>query len=297
MCIELNAHNLIKLILSFRNRGNELKPEMMCLSVFSSQSCEKLFRSARSLTSTFSTAINFSIKGLLQRIDRIKTINDTLCDLSDIFVFPREANKREREFHTPTLDELLNLDIEQVIMNCFTEYYQDSEENSEEEIDKGTIYNEDDSKFELNVIIENQNQENDNKKINMLGLKNYSDTVQDITEDSQYVKIVIDNKVASHKKSSYIWLLDEHEGKISNDRMRRFIAKEVKGEQKKGRTRERPKQNRKTPEENMEQDELRDEMGDSSSESSLSDFSVRDTSEKMETFLDIGQFSIQEHSI
>nr|CAI5842637.1 unnamed protein product [Callosobruchus analis] len=256
MCIELNAHNLIKLILSFRNRGNELKPEMMCLSVFSSQSCEKLFRSARSLTSTFSTVTNFSIKGLLQRIDRIKTINDTLSDLSDIFVFLREANKREREFYTPTLDELLNLDIEQVIMNCLsqailtakelgieptdedwknikllprfetvtkkvsTEYYQDSEENSEEEIDKGTIYNEDDSKCELNVIIENQNQENDNKKINMLGLKNYSDTVQDITEDSQYVKIVIDNKVAVIKKSSYIWLLDEHEGKISNDRMR-----------------------------------------------------------------------------
>nr|CAI5830411.1 unnamed protein product [Callosobruchus analis] len=39
-------------------------------------------------------------------------------------------------------------------------------------------------------------------------------------------------------------------------------------------------------------------MSDSSSQSPFSDFSVRDTSEKMETYLDIeGQFSIQEYNI
>ena len=37
-----------------------------------SQSCEKIFRSARSMTNTFSTMINFSILGLLRRLHRLQ---------------------------------------------------------------------------------------------------------------------------------------------------------------------------------------------------------------------------------
>jgi len=39
-------------------------------TTFSSQMCEKFFRTAQSMTSTYSTVINFSIKDLIYRIYR-----------------------------------------------------------------------------------------------------------------------------------------------------------------------------------------------------------------------------------
>ena len=39
--------------------------------MFGSQSCEKIFRAARSMTTTFSTVINFSLLGLLRRLNRL----------------------------------------------------------------------------------------------------------------------------------------------------------------------------------------------------------------------------------
>ena len=64
MCIELNAHNLIKLVKNFQELP-DYQPEMFVLADCSSQNCEKLFRSARSLSSTFSTVINFSTKDFI----------------------------------------------------------------------------------------------------------------------------------------------------------------------------------------------------------------------------------------
>lgn len=62
-------------------------------TMFSSQMCEKLFRTARSMTSTYSTIINFSIKDLIYRIDKLRQMNVIMNDLSGIFKFPREDKK------------------------------------------------------------------------------------------------------------------------------------------------------------------------------------------------------------
>ena len=93
LCIELNAYNLIKLITLFKNNKQTLMPEMFRLTIFSSQMCKKLFRIARSITSTYSTVINFSIKDLINRIDRVKQINSIINNLSGIFIYPREDKK------------------------------------------------------------------------------------------------------------------------------------------------------------------------------------------------------------
>ena len=68
MCIELNAHALITFLITLREGGDALYMPW----VLGSQSCEKIFRSARSMTSIFSTVINFSVLGLLRRLHRLK---------------------------------------------------------------------------------------------------------------------------------------------------------------------------------------------------------------------------------
>lgn len=91
-CIELNAHALIQLI-----NTPDLIPELFVPWLYSSQPCEQLFRATRSLTSTFNTVVNFSVKELLNRVKRIEILNTISNELSqpdntkgkDSFRFPR----------------------------------------------------------------------------------------------------------------------------------------------------------------------------------------------------------------
>jgi len=68
--VELNVHSLVVFILSLQavspSESNNFIPWQL-----SSQCCEKVFRSARSMSSVFSTIINFGMLGLLQRFHRL----------------------------------------------------------------------------------------------------------------------------------------------------------------------------------------------------------------------------------
>jgi len=66
-CIELNVHSLITLLQTARKSGHNFLPWL-----HGSQSCEKLFRTLRSMSSTFSTVVNFGILGLLRRLHRLQ---------------------------------------------------------------------------------------------------------------------------------------------------------------------------------------------------------------------------------
>ena len=87
--IELNGHALILLLLLLRDKvpdGSKLfNPWLL-----GSQPCEQTFRAARSMTSTFSTIVNFSMHGLLQRLHRlhIQTTLESEADETGIH-YPR----------------------------------------------------------------------------------------------------------------------------------------------------------------------------------------------------------------
>ena len=70
-CIELNGHSLILLLLIMRdqvpNGNNHFLPWLS-----GSQACEQTFRAARSMTSTFSTIVNFSMLGFLHRLHHLQ---------------------------------------------------------------------------------------------------------------------------------------------------------------------------------------------------------------------------------
>ena len=67
VCIEVNAHSLLSIVIRMRNGDlRSITPWDI-----GSQSCEHFFRSLRSMTRTFSTIINFSLLGILQHIHRL----------------------------------------------------------------------------------------------------------------------------------------------------------------------------------------------------------------------------------
>lgn len=80
--IELNGHGLVLLIKKLKDN-----PEQFLPWLFSSQPCEKNFRQTRSMTSTFSTIVNFSMLDILRRLSRIQTINEVVSDLGKYYYF------------------------------------------------------------------------------------------------------------------------------------------------------------------------------------------------------------------
>ena len=92
-CVEFNAHAIIALTLNFRDHYKDTKLQPWLLG---SQTCERIFRAARSMSSVFSTVINFSMLGLLRRLHRLQIQLTIQSGTSDI-VFPRVEKLRTRE--------------------------------------------------------------------------------------------------------------------------------------------------------------------------------------------------------
>ncbi|XP_038106357.1 uncharacterized protein LOC119766060 [Culex quinquefasciatus] len=81
--VELMAHSLINYIAQCREKGLPYLPELI-----QSQTCESFFRSARSLSTTESTVINFTMKGFESKINLIQAKTEIAHDASNGFVFP-----------------------------------------------------------------------------------------------------------------------------------------------------------------------------------------------------------------
>lgn len=68
ICVEINDHAMILIIETLKELGLS---KLFLPWLFSSQSCESFFRSARSFTSTESTRLNFSLKEFLDRCRKV----------------------------------------------------------------------------------------------------------------------------------------------------------------------------------------------------------------------------------
>lgn len=82
-CLELNGHSILNILEKYRN---ENCPDVFLPWLFSSQPCEKMFRQTRSMTSTYSTVVNYSLYDLMRRIDRINALNEITTDLCKLSV-------------------------------------------------------------------------------------------------------------------------------------------------------------------------------------------------------------------
>lgn len=96
LCMEFNAHALILAVSKFTSQKEE---HLFLPWLYSSQPCEKFFRAARSMTSTFSTVVNFSLLDILRRGDRLQFINDVVSETGIIiYYFNLDFNKLYRRY-------------------------------------------------------------------------------------------------------------------------------------------------------------------------------------------------------
>ena len=86
VCVEINAHLLFLQIVSGVILGI-LPKDALRVWKTGSQGCEGLFRLARSMTSTFSTIVNFSMKGIMEWMHKLNFLSS--IESSDDIAFPR----------------------------------------------------------------------------------------------------------------------------------------------------------------------------------------------------------------
>ena len=108
-CIELNSHMLIGIIYNIIH--GKLPKEALRIWTAGSQGCEQIFRLLRSMTPVFSTIINFTLKGILERIHKLNYLSS--IESCDEIIFPRVKKRllqlneeSELTFQIPTLDDL-----------------------------------------------------------------------------------------------------------------------------------------------------------------------------------------------
>lgn len=217
-CIEMNAHNLVLIILYLKKKN---KSAFFLPFLFNSQPCEEFFRRIRSFTSTYSTKANCSVKEIIERIDKIQLLDDIAID--EKFKFPRVQNAHQfpgqTEYELPSKKEII-----ECIENCRA----DAIENA---IELGLL----EEKYPENCTsclvsrIEMKPHEpkkaSDKKKLvqlNRVTLKNYADKFGDepVPKTSPYVEIPAGNeKRYIVKKTSLTWVFRPEKGKLSSDRI------------------------------------------------------------------------------
>lgn len=109
ICTELNGHMLLNTLYNVIKGIFPL--DSLRVWTCGSQACEQTFRLLRSMTPTFSTIVNFSMKGVLERVHKLNFLASV--EASEEIIFPRvkrrllQLKKETSEtFEVPTVSEL-----------------------------------------------------------------------------------------------------------------------------------------------------------------------------------------------
>jgi len=124
-CIEINAHALLYIILLVIKK--KLPIDTLNTFMFNSQICEYTFRTARSLSGSFSSITTFSVKSFMKRCEKMSNINSIKTRGGQLggyrFQFPH-YHKSDKDTYDYSTDHIkqLNLtekDIEKIMYNAF----------------------------------------------------------------------------------------------------------------------------------------------------------------------------------
>jgi hypothetical protein len=131
--IEINAHQLTYLILLVEEKL--LPVESLQIFLFNSQSCETTFRSARSMSGSFSSIVNFSVTQFLRRAQKISIMNKirsesdmhsaTLDALPLHFSSHHKQKSKSTSFSAvPLLSSMTREEIDTIVSSAFYDAYQ-----------------------------------------------------------------------------------------------------------------------------------------------------------------------------
>lgn len=229
-CIELNAHSLVKIMLHLKKTKRE---SLFLPHLMSSQPCESTFRQFRSLTSTYSTVTNCTVKEALSRISKIQIQNDIIQSTSTNFTYPKLANQNKATVthatHRLPTEEEINIVIAQCKQDAIKtaiKFNLISATSTAVTIQRATscqvkAYTPKAEKITKYIpsLPTKTFSVSDFKNI---ALKNYAEKKSEpITETSPYLEFHFDLKRIVVKKTSFCWLLRNDVAKLSNDRLLR----------------------------------------------------------------------------
>lgn len=233
ICIELNAHSLLLLILYLKHMN---LPQYFLVHFLNSQPCESLFRQVRSFTSTYSTMANCSVKEILGRMSKIELQNEISFHLSSDYHIPRVRIPTEcgaAQNDLPDEEQIIN-EIEQCKKNAI-----------EDALKLGLILKKQVKNFDFSCKIPPYAAKCEKRKETFVGvrnelylglltnltLKNYADQFEGetISELSPYVELPrtkIKRQIV--RKASLCWLLRRDYSRISSDRLERVKSSSKK---------------------------------------------------------------------
>ncbi|XP_065092377.1 uncharacterized protein LOC135713194 [Ochlerotatus camptorhynchus] len=111
-CLELNAHGLIKFIVRCRKAN---RSEQFIINHLSSQPCETAFRELRSMTTVNHTAVNFTMKEVEQRMQKVQMKLFIVHRRKTELNFPCLQKKQLKSQKTPIHDLPNDIQIRQAI--------------------------------------------------------------------------------------------------------------------------------------------------------------------------------------
>lgn len=226
---------MVKCIIQLRKIN---KSHLFAPYLYGSQACESLFRQVRSLSTTYSTVTNCSVKEITERISKIQMQNDIMTRNADDYVFPRncDANEPRKIFDLPSIEEIVyeieqakkhsvnnaiclgllkhskinNFDFSCRINPCNDVIRKKSKKKTEDRFEGRSI------KIEY--------------EFDKLALKNFAYQFDDevIDDISPFVEIFYDKYAKLRvvvKKTSLIWLLSNDPLRVSTDRLERVKDK------------------------------------------------------------------------
>ena len=245
--IELNAHCLIYLILLVIE--GKLPEEVLCVDRFHSQSCEAIFRSARALSSNFSSGVNFTVLQFLNLIEKLslfqKIKNQHEQVASPILRFPVHHKNKHNHLlsgETSRMKLPTRAEIEQTVVRAFDRatYYLEQvgvmavlSKNKSYDIVSFNNYAR--VLFEDKGILDDFFQENDDDDdvISIFRYHDDPDSLQSIFRTIRvcdnvpphllrsYFKVRINHRDKFIHKSTACWILTEQNQKLSADRTQR----------------------------------------------------------------------------
>lgn len=226
-CIELNAYNLLHLIVKFRDRNS---PSFFLPTLYQSQTCEATFRMFRSMTSLNWTKINFNLLELLHMIGRLELQNEIAYNkLSEEVIFPRIKTRRNKckVYELPSNEE-----IKKTLLKAQTMALKDASMFGMEisandicrcEIRKGSLV--ESKKKDTNNESGSDDDEVEPIGESVLQYKNFQDYSQpnkQFDENSKFIEVhEKDGSVKTVLKSSIVWYLSNSKKTLSADRLRR----------------------------------------------------------------------------
>lgn len=215
---------------------NTNRDSMFLPHLISSQPCESTFRLYRSLTTTYSTVTNSTVKEALSRISKIQLQNEIMHLTSPKFTYPKFSKKNEtiNTHPLPTKAE-----INDVISQCKQQAIDTAKNfNITTNMKQATQCHV--KPFTLKKEVEPKMipARPNTKTLTVsdfrnIALKNYAEKKgAEITETSPYLEFNFGVKRIVVKKTSFCWLLRSDVKKLSNDRQLKFRTDNDSNKQK-----------------------------------------------------------------